>query len=299
MTTSEDGTNGDEQEKAEERGFVIEVYLPDILRRDPAQVEPGLSIDDRYEVQGVETGEKFIFARDSHNQRVVILLKAGTATSENFTHILSVMASIRQEPVRGILAAYRFNPDVVHAARAVSNLLLQEYTHQVIFHDPTLDELDEDEDDVEHVPGAPAQNAINRSTKWEKVLARVKNPHVKEFFMSQIQNGKWEEHPSSSQIIYKVEGKRRFFVSARIKWAYVWQEGRIVTKERFDEEDENHDFELWKTDLSEKDYVRPVKNGKALRFRLVTAEDFKRFLEVLSLLETLSEDLPGFQFNDF
>jgi len=138
----ENGTNGDEQEKAEELGFVIEVDLLGILRRDPAQVEPGLSIDDRYEEQDVKTDVIIIYARDSQNQPVIILLKAGTATSENFTHILSVMASTKQETVRGILAAYRFNPDVVRAARAVSNLLLQEYTHQVIFHDPTLDELD-------------------------------------------------------------------------------------------------------------------------------------------------------------
>ena len=53
-------------------------------------------------------------------------------------------------------------------------------------------------------------------------------------------------------LLYRVAGKRRWFVTARKKYAYTWQRGRF-----------DGDVEFWKQGVSESGDVKPVRNGKS------------------------------------
>jgi hypothetical protein len=69
-----------------------------------------------------------------------------------------------------------------------------------------------------------------------------------------------------------VNGKRRWFLAARSRNAYVWQQWRF-----------ENDVAFWRQGLSQPDEVKPVKEGQCLRMFLSTAEDFRFFHEAASV----------------
>jgi len=62
--------------------------------------------------------------------------------------------------------------------------------------------------------------------------------------------------------------------------AYVWQIGRF-----------DGDLEFWKTKLSVEEEVCQVDDGKALRFYLITSEDFDAFSKALSEWRSISDTI--------
>ena len=86
-----------------------------------------------------------------------------------------------------------------------------------------------------------------------------------EFFKSEA--GKSQEgRLKQRELIYRIKEKRRFFVAARRKYAYVWQEGRFA-----------EDGAFWGKRLSEPSSVTEVKSGQAMSFQLSTKADFDAF----------------------
>jgi hypothetical protein len=89
---------------------------------------------------------------------------------------------------------------------------------------------------------------------------------------------KQEDRLTYRELIYRIGGKRRFWVACRRDYAYVTQRGRF-----------EGDRQLWVTKLSKPESFGERDNGRALRFHLVTAGDFAAFNSaVKSTLTTVS-----------
>ena len=100
---------------------------------------------------------------------------------------------------------------------------------------------------------------------WESALAGIENPDVLNYFKKQLAENR-ESYLRYRDIIFRIDGKRRWFVKARQSSAYVWQRGRF-----------DGDIEFWKGGLSDPLSIDPVKKGKCLRFYLTARKDFKFF----------------------
>lgn len=107
--------------------------------------------------------------------------------------------------------------------------------------------------------------AKTKWTDWDSALLDITNPAIVEFFMSEVSGGA-EAYLPRRILRYRIDGKRRWHVSARRKVAYTWQVGRF-----------DGDVEFWRRELHQKDTVKPVKDGEALRFFLETPDDFASF----------------------
>ena len=69
-----------------------------------------------------------------------------------------------------------------------------------------------------------------------------------------------------AQYLYRLDGKRRFFVRARKQKAYIWQRGRFAD-----------DLSFWKKKLSSELEIEPVDDSKCLRFYIAADDDSQRF----------------------
>jgi hypothetical protein len=117
--------------------------------------------------------------------------------------------------------------------------------------------------------GKPRQTAT-AWTDWDSALASVDNQPLKDFVKAELAKDQ-ESRLAYRELIYRRDGKRRFWVSCRKKYAYVWQWGR------FDGDDE-----YWRGILSEPKHVVPVAHGRGLRFHLTSASDFSAFSNAMT-----------------
>lgn len=123
-------------EEAVGRTFALERDLQAALRRDLAQLEPGLRAIDGGVERRVEAGFIDITARDAEGIITVIELKAEATRPDAIAQVLSYMACIADEeaePVRGILLGSDHHPRVQAAARAIPNLQLKSYRYRFDF----------------------------------------------------------------------------------------------------------------------------------------------------------------------
>jgi RecB family endonuclease NucS len=118
-----------ETEDAIETTFGLERDLQEWLRRNIADLEPGLSISDGGREQKVAAGFIDITGRDCNGAAVVLELKAGAADRDAVGQILAYMGDLMatEKSVRGILVAGDFSPRAIAAARAARNVKLIRY----------------------------------------------------------------------------------------------------------------------------------------------------------------------------
>ena len=95
---------------------------------------------------------------------------------------------------------------------------------------------------------------------WKAALAGVTNPAVTSYFEQESAADR-ESYLRKRILRYRLGGKRRWFMAARNKNAYVWQQGRF-----------EGDIDFWKKGLSDPEVVKPVKDGQCLRLFLDTAD---------------------------
>ncbi len=88
---------------------------------------------------------------------------------------------------------------------------------------------------------------------WKTAIDSITNTAAAEYFRQQIESHR-ESYLRKRIVRYRVAGKRRWFVAARNKNAYVWQQG-----------------------LSTPEDVKPVRRGECLRMFSNTAEEFQFF----------------------
>ena len=126
----------EDESDSEEITFGLERDLQDALRRDIFQLEPSLTSIDGGTERVTEAGRIDITAKDGQNRIVVIELKAGSAQPSIVAQVMAYIGAIQSEeahPVRGIIVAGDFNPQVILAAKAIPNLELRQYSFQFSF----------------------------------------------------------------------------------------------------------------------------------------------------------------------
>lgn len=101
---------------------------------------------------------------------------------------------------------------------------------------------------------------------WASALSVVKNAAVRAFFDAELSNKNQENRLAYGELIYRFDGKRRFWVAARKERAYVRQDGRF-----------DGDKTFWAGLISSPQSVGTRFEGHSLRFVLVTSEDFAKF----------------------
>jgi hypothetical protein len=117
------------------------------------------------------------------------------------------------------------------------------------------------------VQAVPRRRSVTQNIPWpdwDHALADLSNP-IAEYYKAQLTAGR-ESRLRSRELMYRIGGKRRWFLSARENRAYCWQVGRF-----------KGDIEFWTKRLSNPDSAKPVQRGIALRFFVSTAEDFAAF----------------------
>jgi hypothetical protein len=125
----------------------------------------------------------------------------------------------------------------------------------------------------------PGQTATAWAS-WDAALDAVENTAVKEFVRAELAKHQESRLPYR-EIIYRMGGKRRFWLICRRKHAYVWQWGRFEADDTY-----------WQKVLSEPNHVQQVSGKKALRFHLTTASDFTAFAKAMS------SDLTNVEFSE-
>ncbi|HBJ34234.1 MAG TPA: hypothetical protein DDZ51_05600 [Planctomycetaceae bacterium] len=105
---------------------------------------------------------------------------------------------------------------------------------------------------------------------WKTALASVSNLAVTSYFEREVSADR-ESYLRKRILRYRVAGKRRWFLAARNRNAYLWQQGRF-----------EGDVDFWKKGLSNPDDVKPVKSGQCLRLFLYTTGDFQFFHDAAS-----------------
>lgn len=100
---------------------------------------------------------------------------------------------------------------------------------------------------------------------WDEALASLENEDLREFARKELESGR-ESYLRRRGLHYRINGKRRWTILCRKKFAYVWQRGRF-----------NDDEEFWKNRLDDSASVKSVKSGSALSFNLNTASELDSF----------------------
>jgi hypothetical protein len=129
------------------------------------------------------------------------------------------------------------------------------------------------------------QHAVRRGrhgdskwVNWNTALEAIEHLASKEFFRREVEAG-CENNLNKRSLVYRLDGKRRFFVAVRTKNTYVWQKGRFT-----------NDISFWKKRLDSPLEIEPVNDAKSLRFYLTTTNDFKSFKQAIV------EELPKIKF---
>ena len=133
---SPDGGSGQTPEGS--ATFRFERDMQANLRASISDLDPTLTIIDSGAEQRVPSGKIDILARDPDGTRVVIELKAVTASREAVGQILSYMGDLSIQgdaPLRGLLIAPDFDHRALAAARMVSELKLIRYRVKFAFSD--------------------------------------------------------------------------------------------------------------------------------------------------------------------
>jgi hypothetical protein len=103
------------------------------------------------------------------------------------------------------------------------------------------------------------------SATWDDVYKTLRSDAVAGFFRSEVQAGV-DNLSARRRLIYRRDGRSLFRIGARKQFATVHQFGRF-------ENDENY----WRERLAPDANIRLVRDGKELRFRLQTLDDFAAF----------------------
>jgi hypothetical protein len=104
-----------------------------------------------------------------------------------------------------------------------------------------------------------------RWSDWDEALSAIGNQAVVQFYRARLKEN-WPSRLRRRHLIFEVDNKRRFIMSARTRHAYVWQRGRF-----------DGDEEFWRSRLGLNCRLDPVADGRAMRFFLSTPEEFDAF----------------------
>jgi len=105
---------------------------------------------------------------------------------------------------------------------------------------------------------------------WDDALKAITNKAIVEFYRKELDAGR-ENHLKKRILFYRFDGHRRFFMAARSKNVYVWQNQRFPDDQIY-----------WNKKIGEHIEIKPVKDGRCLRFYLSKAKDFEQFINAIN-----------------
>lgn len=114
--------------------------------------------------------------------------------------------------------------------------------------------------------------ARSEPTDWQTALSTVANADVRQFFTSELAHGQ-ENRMRYRELVYRIDGKRRYWVTCRTDYGYVRQKGRFADDEAY-----------WGGLISKPSSIGKrhwQQGGASLRFHLATAADFAAFKKAL------------------
>ena len=123
-------------------------------------------------------------------------------------------------------------------------------------------------------------DANTKWSNWDDALKAIDNKAIIDFYKRELNSGQ-ENYLGKRILFYRLNGQRRFFVAARNKAAYVWQ------NRRFDD-DENY----WINKIGDHIDIKSVKDATCLRFFLSKAHDFEQFIDAIN------GDLQSIEFSE-
>ena len=106
----------------------------------------------------------------------------------------------------------------------------------------------------------------SRWQSWDEAIDAMENDALADFFRAELNSGRENNLGRRSYLVYRLGGVRRFSVSVRRQHGYTWQSGRF-----------DGDLEFWTKRLSDEAKPEVVKEGRALRFYLSSADDLEVF----------------------
>ena len=130
------GAEGDEIVEAVETTFGLEQDLQEALRRNVAQLEPGLTITDGDKERRVKSGGRIdILAEGPRRRDGCDRAQGRRADRDAIGQLLAYIGHLldEAESVRGILVAAEFAPRAIAASRAAPNIRLVRYGIQFSF----------------------------------------------------------------------------------------------------------------------------------------------------------------------
>ena len=124
----------------------------------------------------------------------------------------------------------------------------------------------------EALPRGRSRSSTSKATwpNWETALAAVENDAQIAFYEERLAQGQECTLPRRT-LLYRIQGKRRWYMHGRKKSAYVWQIGRF-----------EGDHEFWLKGISAPENARVVKNGRCISLTLFTAQDFQYFHDAVT-----------------
>jgi hypothetical protein len=106
---------------------------------------------------------------------------------------------------------------------------------------------------------------------WDTALADVTNPDVVAYFNQEIKAGR-EDYLQRRVIHYRdKDKKRRWWIGARPRFAYVGQDCRF-----------DGDIDFWRAGLSHPESIKPVGHDNCIRLHLYTGQDFLFFHQAVT-----------------
>ncbi len=112
--------------------LTIQKYMRSYLRKDIAQLEPGLKLVSKEDLNvSIKAAKIDVLATDSRGSLVVIKLKGGTAhigtLSETLKSITSIRNEIGQRSLRGKIVAEDFDNEIILEVKKVPQVSLVKY----------------------------------------------------------------------------------------------------------------------------------------------------------------------------
>ncbi|MGH9342850.1 MAG: hypothetical protein ACRD19_03695 [Terriglobia bacterium] len=107
-------------------------------------------------------------------------------------------------------------------------------------------------------------------SSWPDALEYTDNSAVRDFFASELKQNE-ENNFGTGDLYYRIGERRRFSVSLRKKFAYVWQTGRF---------DSDRDF--WANLLGESARVEPKNKETCISFRISNIQQFEQFKDAIA-----------------
>ena len=204
------------------------------------------------------------------------VVRVGAKSVPNLVRRVLFSAGQPRRPVSGITSKY--------LCRLVRSTLYEQYDMDVRCYRISLTRNGDDEllaitraypppelTDIAIRRRRRAEGEATGTSNWDEFLKSIENPNEANFVRSEVSLG-IENKPDKGTITYRQVKERRYRIWIKQKFAYVIQFGRFEGDDKY-----------WAQRLNSNAAIKPRREGRWLRFRLSTEQDFRAFKDAWKL----------------